>query len=262
MANAALLYNNLADAGSVTASTAAALMPVSRLLAGVSPHIEERWRSSAEPAYFICDLGSSKSVDTVAVFGLTVAAGSTFRVRGSTADATGAAGDAFDSTVLSTGTYFDPAYGAIVWLRSAPATCRYIRVDLVDTPASYVEAGRLVVGARTAFTYNFAPGMARAWVDRSRKVKTSGGQSLIWVDNKFRTIDLNLEWVTAAQRDSLLEAIDLANGQHVDVLLILDTDSTNLPRDSIWGLISEPSPTLATAIPDIVSRSFKIEERL
>lgn len=259
MANAAIVYQNLADSGSVSASTSETEMPVARLQ---NQHVGKRWRSTAEPAYAIVDLGSSMSIDTVAMLGGTWGATAAAQVRGSTSVATVDSSLAFDSGSLAQGTSLDSDYGALIYLLSSPVTTRYVRVDITDTPASYVEAGRLVVGLREAFTYNFVPGAGIAWTDRSRKTKSAGGQTLIFPDNKFRTAELNFEWVTEAQREGLVESIDRVNGQSTDVLLMLDTESDNLPRDSIFGLIDAPAATIFTGIPGIFSRSYRIEERL
>ncbi|MCK9988810.1 MAG: hypothetical protein AzoDbin1_05282, partial [Azoarcus sp.] len=43
-------------------------------------------------------------------------------------------------------------------------------------------------------------GAGIAWVDRSRKTKSAGGQTLVFPDNKFRTFDFNLDFVSETQR--------------------------------------------------------------
>lgn len=177
------------------------------------------------------------------------------------ADGTGAAGDLYDATFDASDAQYDPDYGAFVLPIAAPVSARFVRLDITDTPASYVEAGRLFIGLREAFTYNFSPGAGVTWADRSRKTISAGGQTLIFPDNKVRSVELNFEWVTKAQRNGLIESIDLVNGQSVDVLLILDTDSDNLARDSIFGLISAPAANLYSPIADIFSRAYRIEER-
>lgn len=178
------------------------------------------------------------------------------------ADGLGGAGDLYFASFDVNDAELKHGYGMFVLALASPLTGRFVRLGFTDTPASYVEAGRLFVGLREAFTYNYVPGAARTWTDRSRKTKTSGGQTLIWPDNKFRSIDLNFEWITEAQADGLIESIDMVNGQSIDVLLILDTASTNLPRDSIFGLITEPGAVIQSQIPDILARQFRIEERL
>lgn len=182
------------------------------------------------------------------------------------ADGTGAAGDLYDVTFDASDAEYDPTlqdgYGMLVALLDAPITGRFVRFDITDTPASYVEAGRLFVGLREAFAYNFAPGAGIRWEDRSRKTESAGGQTLIFADNKFRVAELNFEWVTEAQRWGLVERIDRLNGQSVDVLLCLDTEADDLPAVTIFGLINAPAANLYTNLTGIFARAYQVKERL
>jgi hypothetical protein len=255
MANAAIAYNNLADAGVIVASDQELTLPASNLQ---NPHVARRWRSRFAPAFALVDLGAATPIDTVALFGMTLGAAGTVRARISSSDATGAAGDVFDSGTVPV----DANYGTYIGLLGAPASGRYVRFDLADTGAAFVEAGRVFVGTRTAFTYNHIYGWQRGWVDRSVRTKTRGGQTQIWNDNQYRTLDLTFDFVTEAQMNDLVEAIDVANGQRKDVLMIRDPASSNLARDSIWGLISDLTPASQPTFFDIYSREYKLEERL
>lgn len=196
-------------------------------------------------------------VDTVGVFGMTMSASGTIRVRLSTSDSTGAAGDAYDSGTL----VVSNSYNAHVSLVTSPVIARYVRIDLSDSVGTYVEAGRIFVGARTQFTYNFSYGWQKAIIDRSIRTKTRGGQTQIFLDNHYRSLDLTFTTVTLAQRNALIEEIDRINGLSTDVLFVIDTASSSLARDSIWGLISEPTAVVQPYF-SVFSKQFKIEERL
>lgn len=259
MANAAIAYRNLADTGTITASSAEAEMPASRLQ---NEHVGKRWRSTSEPANFTLDLGGNTALDTIALLGMTVGSATTVRVRVSTSSGGSTAGDLHDATYSAANAQFNPDYGMLVVPLATPVSGRYVRIDITDTPASYVEAGRLFVGLREAFTYNFAPGAGIRWEDRSRKTESAGGQTLIFADNKFRVAELNFEWVTETQRWGLVEQIDRLNGQSVDVLLCLDTEADDLPAVTIFGLINAPAANLYTNLTGIFARAYQVKERL
>jgi hypothetical protein len=259
MANAAVVITNLADAGAWTASTEEALMPVSRLQ---GEHVSERWRSTDEPATVTCDLGADRPLDTVALLGLTVGATATIAVKISTEAGGASSGNVLDQTYDAGDAELDPDYGMIVVLLDVPADARYVRFVVTDGPASYVEAGRGVIGLREAFDFNFAPGAAVQSNDRARRSKTAGGQTLIFADNRFRSVELNFEWVSAGQREGLFESLGRVNGASRDVLLMLDTASGNLCRDTVWGLVTSPARILYTPVADIFSAPLTIEERL
>lgn len=261
MANAAIVHDNMADDGTITASSQELTMPASTIL---TEHVSDRWRSLTNNDFFVLDKGNLTVADTVMVRGLTAGATATARLRLSTVDASGAAGDVIDTGALANQAtaYFDLDYGAFVYVLSTPVAFRYVRLDLHDPTATYVEAGAICVGTRTAFTYNFVPGASLGWVDRSRSAPTSGGQTLIWVDNKFRKLVLNFDFVTSAQRYGLIEAMDRVNGQHVNVLCITDTASVNLARDSIWGLVDNLTPVTTPQVIAVFGKQISISERL
>jgi hypothetical protein len=260
MANAAIAYSNLADAGNLSTSSQSPTMPIANLQ---NPHIAVKWRSTVNDAYFIVDLLSAQSIDTILVRGIEASVSATIRVRVSLADSSVAVGELADSTALADGSaYFDLDYGALVYTLAAPVTARYVRVDITDSAASYVEAGRLFVGLRTTFTYNYNWGWSLGYTDRSIKIKSRGGQTLVLPDNSFRTITVDFGWVSSAQRYGIVETVDRINGQNTDILLITDTASTNLARDSIWGLATGISTITNPALADIFGKQYQIEERL
>lgn len=260
MANAALLTDNHALAGLVSASGQALAMPASNLL---TPHPSERWRSLTRAAFFVLDKGSQRLGDTVMVKGLTLGPNATMRLRLSSVDSDGAAGDVFDSGPVTNGSAnLDRDYFAAVWLLPAPATWRYTRVDIDDPDAAAVEAGCIVDGLRDSFDYNFAIGSSVQFVDRSRVAMSAAGLSLVWPDNWYRKIDFNFEWVSAEQRYGLVERMDRVNGRRLNVLLIADTASPNLARDSFYGLVSDLTPSTFAQAVEIYGKQLRIDERL
>jgi hypothetical protein len=259
MANAAVAITNLADAGTWTSTSSEPLMPITNLL---NEHVSNRWRSIVEPATITVDLGANVSLDTVALMGLTIGTTATIQVLISTAAGGAASGNLHNVTYSIVNKELDPNYRMLVVALPAPVSGRFVRFVITDGPATYVEAGRGFVGLRETFTYNFAPGGGITWTDRSRRTKSAGGQTLIFRDNKFRTVDLNFEWVSSSQREGVWETLGRVNGNSVDVLLILDTASNNLCRDSIYGLVTSSLHFLYASIGDRYSAPITVEERL
>ena len=186
MANASLVIDNLALAGNVAASSQALTMPASKLL---TPHPSERWRSLDAPAWFVLDSGLAITADTVMIGGLTCSAGATVRLRLSSIDATGVAGDVLDTGSVANGDpSFDVDYGSFVAVLDAPAEWRYLRFDIADPGADYVEAGFVLEGLREEMEVNFQQGGSVQYVDRSRVSSTSSGLTLVWNDNHFRRL--------------------------------------------------------------------------
>lgn len=260
MGSAALVIDNNADDGTVSASSQALTMPASNLL---TPHPSERWRSLSNSAYFILDKGSSIEADTVLVNGLTCGENATVRARLSTIDATGVAGDVLDTGTLADGdAHFDRNYSSFVYRLPAPSSWRYLRFDIDDPDATYVEAGFVFDGLAEEMDFNFVPGASIQWIDRSRIATTSSGITLPWQDNRFRRVGLSFDFVSEAQRNGLFERLDRDKGRTKNVLLLLDSDSTNLPRDSVMGLIGEQTPITWGPFNDIFGKQLKLDERI
>lgn len=261
MGNAAIVLDNFADDSTLAASSQALAMPASNLL---TPHPSERWRSLTSPAYFVMDQGSVLAGDTVMICGLTAGANATAQLRLSSVDPTGAAGDIYDSGVVSAGSAtFDVDYGAFIALLNAPASWRYVRFDLDDPDQTYVEAGLIFAGLRTVFDFNFSPAASAQYVDRSRIAVTAAGQTQVWPDNTFRRLDLPLEWVSAAQRFGVIEQLDRSTGMRKNLVLILDVASSFLARDCLLGTITDITPvTYVTTLADIFGKQLKFDERL
>lgn len=256
--NAAILYDNLIDAASITASSFAITTPPTRLQ---NPHIARVWRGiEGDSEYLIVDHGALVEIDTGAVIGTNLGATGVTRHRLSTADSSGQTGDAHDSTAV-TGA-IDPAYGNLIDLLETPVMARYQRFDLSQAGLEYIEAGRLVGGLRHQFSINFAYNWSEVEVDRSRKVKGRGGQTFVDFDNSYRSIEIAFEMLSGADRNSFVRDADLLNGASRDVLLILNPASDNLSRDSIWGLVTDVTPVSQPTVPGYFAKTYRVEERL
>lgn len=259
---AAIVSRNLADTALITASSSYVLMTTAELQ---TPHVARKWRGRAgESETLLIDLLGQAEIDTAALIGVNVSANAMVRVRFATADASGLVGNAYDSGVSPAGV--DPAYGYLVHLMPAPATGRYLRIDITNPGAAYIEAGRLVVALRNQFRFNFAFGWSRAWVDRSRKSESRGGQIFVDRDNTYRVVSVSFETLTKSERNGFIEALDRENGERDDVLFITDPTSDNLGRDSIWGLVDGLSDVVQPVGwidgEPIFSKPLKIRERL
>lgn len=261
MANAAIVIDNNADSSTVAASSQVLTLPASNLL---TPHPSERWRSTASSSYFVLDKGSVISADTVALFGLTCGATSTVQLRLNSIDATGAAGDILNTGALATGdAHFDVNYTSFVYRLSAPASWRYARFDIIDPAATYVEAGCVLDGLSESFAYNFTPSSTIQHVDRSRVAPTSSGMTLTWDDNEFRRIALSFDFTTRTQRYGVIERLDRVKGRKRNVFMMTDTASDNMPRDSVYGLVTDLTPvTFGPAGADIFGKQLRIDERI
>lgn len=270
MANAALLYENLADDGTVSASSALSSAPATRLQ---NVHVRRRWKGRlGDSEWVLLDLGASTLVDTICLFGLAGIFDGTERnlselairrVRLSLTDPTGEAGEVYDSDDNDSGVGFiKEAYAAMVELLDTPVSARYVLVDLSEVTAEAIMAGRLVVGLRDQFIYNFFANWSFGYVDLSRRKKSAGGQTFVERDERYRVLTLDFGAIDEDDRYGFIHEMDRINGMSRDILFIIDPESDDITRDTIWGLPPELSRVTQPYMDDIFAKSLSIEERM
>ena len=197
------------------------------------------WRSVAgvTSTYLLVDMGASYAIGVVYLGATNLTAAGTWRVRISTADATGAAGDAHDSTSVNAGV--DPDFGIALLVLGSPATGRYLRVDISDSSLPYLEVG--ILRAMTKFQpgKNYAMGAQTMFRDYSEVRKGSDGQDWTLRGTVQRGIALNLQAVTQSEWETHAEPMLRHSGISRDVLVCLDPAATNVGRVTYFGLLEE-----------------------
>lgn len=258
MANAVFGFQNRADTGTLTTTSQANGLPVDNLK---NEHVAKVWRTqtSTTTASVIVDALSSLSVQLIGLIGSNLTAAATFRIRMSDSDPTGATGELYDQSV-SAGEV-DPVYRSFIHVMASAVTGRYTRIDITDASLDYIEAGRLFVGPYWQPSIGVQFGIRQGYADPSTLDTSLGGQVFIDRKTKARRWTFSLDFVTAAESNAGMAEMDRLRSGTEDVLMVLYTDSTNLGRDSIWGLLSSPSG-IETAYSDTLKQSYVITERL
>jgi hypothetical protein len=261
MGNAVFAYKNLADAGLVTVSSNLSLTPPQRLTSQV-PQIAKKCRNNGENSWTVTvDLLGPQLVDVFALIGLNLSSAAIARLRLSMNDSSGLAGEVFDSGALPG--LIDSKYGYLIRRLNAPHVARFVRFDVTEPGVPYVEAGRVLVSLGSQLGINFSPGWSRSRIDQSKPTANENG--VVYIDRraKQRQWDLSVDFLTEDEALGFTEEMSFLNGESDDVLLITDPDSTNLGRDSIWGLLTGVQSLVSPyPMPDINSRKYTIKERL
>lgn len=265
VSNPAFSWTNIALNATLTASSEAAAMLVSKLQ---QQDTKRNWRTGAvTTAYILGTYSSNQSADTFFLANTNLTAAGIARIRLSSVDATGAAGDIYDSNSAGTAGQVDPNWKDLVVLASSVKSgWKYIRIDLTDTTLTYIEAGFLFVGTRTQLDIGYQSAQITI-IDPSVQKKTKGGQTRIMVRPKYRRGEFSFEFISNSQLRSTVDMIDLLNGIGTPVLMITNPSSTNLGRDSIFGLLQGSSPVVLSNILDstgaiMSSKQYTIDQRL
>ena len=152
------------------------------------------------------------------------------------------------------------AYGRLVELRPAPVTGRAVLIDISESSVDAVLAGRVVIGLRKTFALNFSYDWSDGYADLSRIKKSIGGQTYVDRDDRFRVLNIPFNAVVEDDFNMIVREIDRENGLSRDVLFVIDENSAEPDRDSVWGLIKDMSPPTQPNLAYFAKR-YAIEER-
>ncbi len=251
-------YGDRVAGAAITAGSARPGLPGANV---GTPLTGQVWRSQAAvtASYLLADLGAQYPIGAVYMGAHNLTATGTWRVRLSTVDATGAAGNAHDSTAIPTG--ISVAYGIAVRIFSAPATGRYLRIDLSDAAVPYLEVGRLWAGKAFTPAIGYEFGASRLSRDFSRKSQGNDGQDWVLRASIQRGLSFSLPAITTTEATADGEAIVKQVGTSQDMLVCLNPTATDIGRETYLGLCDEPS-AWEVSFPGHEKTSFRIWHRI
>lgn len=265
----AFLYRNIVRWGVGMSAVGALSTAGPSNLLDPQPRVRARWPTGA--AAVLVDFGGDRQIDCVAVLSTTLGiAGSSIvaRARLSTVDATGAAGDAWDTGSIDAATGPDYA-GNVVMIRAAgTATGRYLLVELVDGSASSIDIGLVAAGAlwrmSRAQAYGFTEGRI---IDDTRERNPMTGAEFpgrALVNARYAAFQTALLSNTEATEH--LRTAAALNGAWSDALWIPDIglSQAELNARSLWGAIARPGDEAGATRPVFPgwSRAWRIIERI
>ena len=258
MANIVIGYDDKVSGGTITAGHARAGLPGANVGTAQPGQV---WRTPAATttSHLLVDLGASYSISSVFLGTTNLTAAATWRVRFSTADATGVAGNSHDSTTIAAGV--DPIFGSALRVFSSPATGRYVRVDLVDASLPYLEAGILRAGPAFRPAKNYEMGAKLLHRDFSRGRLGWDGSQWLLRGSQQRGVELRLPAVTTAEWETHGEPLIRMSGTSRDVWVCLDTAASNVGRETFFGLMDEV-PAWERALIGHVTTAFRVWHRI
>jgi hypothetical protein len=258
LANIAIGYEDRVRGGTVTASS-------ERAGAGASHvqtfHHGQTWRTltGVTSASLLIDLGSTYTIGGVYLGNHNLTATGTWRVRFSTVDATGLAGNAHDSGVISTG--IDVDLRMAVRIFTANVSGRYLHFLLSDAAVSNLELGRVWAGPVFKPARNFSFGATRGYIDHS--TVQPGGEGTQWVTRGARQpyCTFALPAVTSSEVEISGMQLIRKSGISEEVLVCLDSDATSIGQWTYLGLL-EDVPAWEMNFPGRQTATFRVRQRM
>jgi hypothetical protein len=225
-------WDNRIDAALLTGNVTASVQNLK------TEDVRHVWRGDETTPHILADFGSQIEVGATALMNFNALADDGVRVRLSTIDATGVAGDAYDSGTSFIPTAVDPAFRIFLHVLPTPAIGRYLRLNF--TLASIPEAGRWFAGPAWLPSRSFSFGWRPPWRDASRRAESLG--QVIYIDRKIRQrgMQFSLRGITETEWATQVNEINRICGTSRDILICKDIANSNLGRVTIWGLLEQP----------------------
>jgi hypothetical protein len=262
MGNAALFWHGSSIANALIGAELAASSETSDGVVGnlTKPVVATAWRALADTAWFTADPGVARDVRFLALFGVSLSASATVRLRLSSSAAH--AGDVYDSGVVAANpaTVLDGRKQCLLIL-PAVQSARYSKVDLVDAGAGFIDVGYAWLGNWFVPTRNFSWGFSDGVRTSSNKEYSLGGQGYTMRRPKARVKTFELNFLTPAEAKAQGVEISDKAGNHAPFGIVPDPDASDAAREMVVGLLSEITPTAGVAL-NVRARPFELVELL
>ena len=254
--NLRIVYDNVIDSATLTTSTAASGLPVTNLQQEQKGLV---WRSTGTTATITATWSSPQTLRAVILPFCNLTTSATIRVQAYTLAAdtvpvrdtgprpagTYAPGDIWGGNQpLDVNSYsFGGGSYARVWF--AETAAEKIEITIADTsnPAGYLEAARLVCGNYWSPTYNTNFGLSIGYEDSSQQTRTESGNLLTTVGTLHRTLDFDLQWLTAEDKTRMLSVLR-GNGLRKPMFVSIfpeDVDKVKEQEYQIYGKLTNLS---------------------
>lgn len=247
---------NLADTATLSASSSVSTLPVDRL---ATDDIQDVWQAGSTSAYVLADLGASYQIGAIMLVNSNAGLADAARFRVSTVDATGAAGDAHDSSTIPSAV--NPTFARLVHFIAPAVTGRYVRIDLSQSSAP--RAGRLVIARTWTPSRHFSlvtpwEPLSRDWSVRSRSIGLN-----LFFDRKPRQrgVRFTLRGLPTAEAETEIEALNRLNGTSKDIMVCRDAEASDLGAVTLWGLM-ETTISYPQIERDFFVADFRMWDRL
>lgn len=257
MGRAVIMYDDRVPAATLSGTAPVSTLPLTNMQ-DPQPRKVARW--SATTAYMVADFGAAAPIGLVALSGTNLTTSATRRVRLSSADATGAAGDVHDSGTAGAGA--DIRYnGTVIYHLSADASARYLRVDITDATLTWLDVGLFLAGPGFRPSRNFQYGMSLGYQEFGIAEASPIGVRFASRRGRGRAISLRFDF--ASEVEAMTNHIELArmSGGTENIVVVPDPDGTYKAQQAIVGLVDDVSEIKNTLF-KLWSRTINVVERI
>jgi hypothetical protein len=210
-------------------------------------------------ASILIDLGTQVAMQAFFLGNTNLTSAGTWRIRLSTADATGVAGNALDTTTVNAGV--STTWKRALFVASSSVTGRYLLVNLTDATLPYLEAGilRALVTWNPARGYRF--GSRQVLNDYSKVKKGPNGQQWPLLGPVQRGVQFSMPVISLTEYTTFGEPFERWAGVSRDILVCLDNTAADLGSVTYFGL-KEQVAEYERFAPGFYAAEFRLFDRV
>lgn len=256
MGRATILYDDRIPAAALSGAATVGGLPLANLQDS-QPRKVARW--SGTSCHIVADLGAPSLVGLVALHGTNLTAAATRRVRLSSSDGTGEAGDVHDSGAAAAGA--DPRYsGTAVYVLAANASARYLRIDLADASLSFIDVGLVLAGPAFRPARNYSFGAAFGYVEAGSADASPIG--VMFANRRGRRRAVSLRFAFATEAEAMTDHMELSRiaGATENVVVVPDPGGAYRAQQALVGLVADTTEIRNDAF-NVWSRTIQVIER-
>lgn len=195
------------------------------------------WRTASglTTAYLLLDLNQTKTVDVVALVGTNFSTGTTIRVRASLSDVNAVSSLSHDSGTVSANV--DSECGLAIYLAATAFSARYMRIDITDASANYLQAGRLAIMQVWRFDYSLELGAEEEFADLSSKEITEDGHAWVYNRTTLRRFNGALPALTESDYENKGRVLARRVASKLPTLFCKDSSVSKIGKSTLWGTL-------------------------
>lgn len=135
-------------------------------------------------------------------------------------------------------------YGQVVFVTTDLENADSVEIVIEDTdnPDGFINVPLVFIGPAWLPMWNASPKSGDGWQPETNMIRTRGGQIYPTLLSNPRFVSFEFEALDPDETQAYAREIGRLHGIGTNVLFIMDAEGSNIKRDAVFGLMSNPKP--------------------
>lgn len=135
-------------------------------------------------------------------------------------------------------------YKQVVFVTTDLENADSVEIVITDTANTdgHINVPLVFIGPAWLPQWNASPKSGDGWLPETNMIRTRGGQVYPTLLSNPRTVSFEFEAMDPDETQAYAREIGRLHGMGINVLFIMDAEGSNIRRDAVFGLVSNPKP--------------------